>query len=98
MCSSSELQRITLSATKIISAEGSVELEPLETEEEAAESDEDTLEGDNEAKTGDDHSTAEIVTPVSAAPTHKERGSFVILLSWKTFVFFVDFVKIIVSS
>lgn len=75
MCSSSELQRITLSATKIISAEGCVELEPLEDEQEAGESDEDTLEGDNEAKTGDDHSTAEIVTPVSAAaPSYKERG------------------------
>lgn len=80
MCSSSELQRITLSATKIISAEGSVELEPLA--EEAVESDEETLEGDNEeAKTGDDHSTAEIVTPVSAAPNYKERGMFVLFLT-----------------
>uniref|UniRef100_A0A336M8J6 CSON012653 protein n=1 Tax=Culicoides sonorensis TaxID=179676 RepID=A0A336M8J6_CULSO len=73
MCSSSELQRITLSATKIICAEGTVELEPCEEDQSAIESDEDTLEGDNEVKTGDDHSTAEIVTPVSAAPTYKER-------------------------
>lgn len=83
MCSSSELQRITLSATKIISAEGSVELEPVEEDQEAVESDEDTLEGDNEAKTGDDHSTAEIVTPVSAAPNYKERGLFDWFMSWK---------------
>lgn len=76
MCSSSELQRITLSATKIISAEGSVELEPLT--EKVVDSDEDTLEGDNDGKTGDDHSTAEVVTPVSAvmssSQNNKERG------------------------
>lgn len=69
MASSSELQRITLSATKIISAEGSIELEPLEEEEET----EVESEAENEGKTGDDHSTAEIVTPTSGI-SHATRG------------------------
>ncbi|XP_063707331.1 lethal(2) giant larvae protein [Culicoides brevitarsis] len=67
MCSSSELQRITLSATKIVSAEGSVDLEPLSEEQANSDEDEDTLEGDNEEKTVDEQSTVEVVTPVSAA-------------------------------
>lgn len=75
MASSSELQRITLSATKIISAEGSIELEPLEEEQE--EDTEVESEAENEGKTGDDHSTAEIVTPTSGiSHTTRGRGTF----------------------
>lgn len=66
MLSSSELQRITLSASKIVSATGAIELEDWD--EEAEEVDEDETEdkaADEKSKTEEENSTLEITTPVS---------------------------------
>lgn len=64
MLSSSELQRITLSASKIVSATGAIELEDWD--EEAEEVDEDETEDKAaDEKTEEENSTLEITTPVS---------------------------------
>jgi hypothetical protein len=61
MMSSSEVQRITLSAKKIVSPSGSIDLEEWEEEDESEKADE------NKTEDGDENTTIEATTPISAA-------------------------------
>lgn len=61
MMSSSEIQRITLSAKKIVSPNGSIDLEEWDEDEDSEKLDEQKTED------GDENTTVEITTPISAA-------------------------------
>lgn len=61
MMSSSEVQRITLSGKKIVSPNGSIDLEEWEEDDESEKADENRTEG------GDENTTMEATTPISAA-------------------------------
>ena len=79
--SSSELQRITLSASKIVSATGAIELEDWD--EEAEEVDDDDAEekaADEKSKTEEENSTLEITTPVSGANSESGVNKGMIIL------------------
>jgi len=68
MMSSSEIQRISLSGRKIVLPAGHVELEDWEDDDEK----------DEKTEEGDENSTAEAMTPISAANSetavNKEKG------------------------
>lgn len=59
MMSSSEVQRITLSGKKIVSPNGSIDLEDWDEDEET--------EKENKTEDGDENTTIEATTPISAA-------------------------------
>lgn len=59
MLSSSEVQRITLSAKKIVSPNGSIDLEDWD--------DDDDCEKADKTEDGDENTTMEATTPISAA-------------------------------
>jgi lethal(2) giant larvae protein len=61
MMSSSEIQRITLSGKKIVSPNGSVDLEDWDEDDENEKVDE------NKTDDGDENTTVEATTPISAA-------------------------------
>lgn len=62
MMSSSEIQRITLSATKIVSPNGSVDLEDWDEDEE-----DESMKVDQKTDDGEENTTMEATTPLSAA-------------------------------
>ena len=75
MMSSSELQRITLSASKIVSASGAIELEDWdEVAEEVDEDDAEEKAADEKSKTEEENSTLEITTPVSGVNGEPEAA------------------------
>lgn len=57
MMSSSEVQRITLSGKKIVSPNGSIDLEDWDEDDE----------NENKTEDGDENTTVEATTPISAA-------------------------------
>lgn len=61
MMSSSEVQRITLSGKKIVSPNGSVDLEDWDDDDESQKA------FDNKTEDGDENTTVEATTPISAA-------------------------------
>lgn len=63
MMSSSEIQRITLSATKIVSPNGSIDLEDWDDDRETDE----TVDNNPETEEGNENTTMEATTPISAA-------------------------------
>lgn len=71
MMSSSEVQRITLSAKKIVSASGAIDVEQFEDEEEENEDldndDKPEIASTSKGEDIEDASTLEIRTPISAA-------------------------------
>lgn len=74
MMSSSEVQRITLSGKKIVSPNGSIDLEDWEDEEESDKPYEPKTED------GDENTTMEATTPISAANSdlaiNNQKGKF----------------------
>lgn len=63
MMSSSEIQRITLSATKIVSPNGSIDLEDWDDDRDIDE----TVDKNPETEEGNENTTMEATTPLSAA-------------------------------
>lgn len=63
MMSSSEIQRITLSATKIVSSNGTIDLEDWDDDRENDE----IVEHNLEIEEGNENTTVEATTPLSAA-------------------------------
>lgn len=63
MMSSSEIQRITLSATKVVKPTGSIELEEWDNDERESVELEPTL----DTEEGNENTTMEATTPISAA-------------------------------
>lgn len=62
MMSSSEVQRITLSATKIVGPNGSIDLEEWDEDRESEE-----IDNNPETEEGNENTTIEATTPLSAA-------------------------------
>lgn len=77
MMSSSEIQRITLSGKKIVSPNGSIDLEDWD-------EDDDVDDKTFEHKTEDENTTVEATTPISAANSdsavNNQRGEFNVAL------------------
>jgi hypothetical protein len=62
MMSSSEVQRVTLSATKIVSPNGAIDLEEWDDDRESVD-----VDNNPETEEGNENTTLEATTPISAA-------------------------------